>query len=45
MSRYALSAVLALAGVSSVFAQADPAVSTPLAEKHISYDQIVSLIH
>lgn len=42
MSRYALSAAfIALAGVSSVFAQLDPAVTKPLAEKVIPYDQIV----
>lgn len=42
MSRYALSTVfVALAGISSVFAQLDPAVTKPLADKVIPYDQIV----
>jgi len=41
MSRYALSAaIIALVGMSSVMGQADPAVSTPLANKKIPYDQI-----
>jgi hypothetical protein len=44
MSRYAFSTLLALTGLgSSILAQADPAVSTPLADKHFTYpDQIVS---
>ena len=43
MSHYALSALLAVAGLSSVLAEADPSVSTPLVDKNFTYpDQIVS---
>jgi len=43
MSHYALSALLAVAGLSSVLAEADPSVSTPLVDKKFTYpDQIVS---